>query len=177
MESVDIARELIHLSSKCIKKKIEYTLIDCKKYSRDVNSFKNLLKIPFTIISYRCLPEKYRNKNFITKIPTDDYIEQKFILKENEHMVVGSLCELYNVKLDKQFEPFRNMENIYVPIREIRNCIKITKTIHEKYAKNNKIPTSWGAKHFCKVGDYLIVNNDGVYRIEKTIFKKTYEKI
>lgn len=172
MNSQDIAKELYGFTQPCIKKKINYNLIKCENRIT-LNKFKELTKTPFTIIPYECVPDKFKNKVFKTKLPGDKFIEQKFILKEDESLVVGSVCELYNVKLNKQFKQYK--ENIYVPISETRRCIKINKKIYDKFVVKERIPTSWGAYHFCKIGDYLIVRSDGVYRIKKEVFEKTYQ--
>ena len=171
MKSIDIAKDLSSSTVRCIKKKIKYNLV---RYNIvDDNMYSKIIQTPFTIIPYLCVPAKYKKKTFKTKLAGDKFIEQSFVLKENECIVVGSVGEIYNVKLEKQF--ISVTKSVYVPIREVRSCIQIDKTIYDKYVVKERIPTSWGAKHFCKVGDYLIVQSDGVYRVQKNVFDKTYK--
>jgi hypothetical protein len=190
MNSRELAETLRPLSAECSKKRIEYMYI--KKVMTTVHQLENVMRRPLTLIPYEAFGHLLEpGFTFETKVPGDPYVEQRFSLAEvsDRVLVVGALGEVYHAKLDAKFIKKKNksletkFSARYIPIPEVRRFIEIDRSVFNMLprdkvnAKVARVPTSWGAIHSCMVGDFLIVDDVGVYRVQRDVFIKTYHGV
>lgn len=186
MNSRAIADILRPLSVECSKKRIEYMYI--KRVMKTMHQFEYVLKRPFTLVPYEAFSHLLDSEYvFETKVPMDPFVEQTFAVREvfDRALVVGALGEIYHAKLETKFRKIKSkletkMSTRYVPVPEARRCIEVGRSVFNLLLRDNdsrvaRVPTSWGATHSCMLGDFLIIDDNGVYRVQKDVFNKTYK--
>ena len=76
----------------------------------------------------------------------------------------------------------------YIPVPEVRRYVVVDTDIFTLILGGKKedltgfnsivkIPTSWGASHICMIGDIIIIEKNGIYRVQKDVFELTYSNI
>jgi hypothetical protein len=168
--SQQIATSLTNMYAlqKCNKKKLRYKL-----FTKQTN--QSVINRPLSLVPFAFIPPEYVDKQLQTIVKGDKQPEQTFKMQPHQVLVVGCVGELYNCTLTKKFTALKTPSNTYIPIDEDRKCIQVDENIYRKFVYRKKIPTPWGTHHYCEIGDYLIVEKNGVYRIQKDVFKKTYK--
>jgi hypothetical protein len=144
-----------------------------QKFSRKTNNYRymnvddyNLLKpLSYTILT--------KPTKVVTK--TDGKIETIYKLQRGDYVLCGVKGEKYGLKLEKVLDIYEigNIENKKVE----RMGFKLSSKNLKSYGnKNIEIVPSWGGKQTLKLGDYILLENDGkgIYGIESGAFKKTY---
>lgn len=161
------------MDNKTVKNAILEKKVTMKKFMRKINKYtfvdtkQNKLK-PFT---YTILIKPTTVKTII-----DKKIETITKLERGDYIVCGSKGELYGLNLEKVLKTYDigKIQNKKV----IRKGFKLTSKITKGKKRINIIP-SWGGKQSIKIGDHILYefDNKKYYGIEKSAFKKTYQKL
>lgn len=194
MNSEEIANFLRPLSRECFKKRIEYIYVN--KNIKTMREFKTLLKLPFSIIPYKAFSHLFKtNYAFETRVPKDPIPEQTFTLLDifDKVLVVGALGEIYHANINSKFKKIYKLDSKkliirYIPVPEVRRYVVVDTDIFTLILGGKKegltgfnsivkIPTSWGASHICMIGDIIIIEKNGIYRVQKDVFELTYSNI
>jgi hypothetical protein len=176
----------------CHKKALQYMCV--KNAVKDRASLAVLLSRPLTLIPYTSFAHLVSEHTvFKTQLPGDKEPEQTFTVKDafvgksgKRALVVGVMGEIYHADVNSKFVQIREsrVATWHIPIPETRSYVIVNTALFKTIADilgaspsrttTLRIPTSWGATHLLKVGDALIVEDQGVYRIQGAVFKKTY---
>lgn len=197
MQSSVVKEELMNIwqgSVKSCRKNGSYKFYGSKRFRKE-HTFMAFLEglPPFSLVPYtvykNALPGDLKIE---TVLPGDKEPEQVFKVADTKDRVLvkGAVGELYHAKLAANFEIDERVKHAlegpigYKPIKQIRQYLLVTDRVFEtlcKIVKNKaknpafvRVPTSWGASHYVSKGDYLIIDSNGVYRIQKDVFLKTY---
>ena len=184
-ESKRIAQLMRPFARACRKRTdVRYDLIDAPFATKA--AFRAALKRPFTLVKYEAFAHLVSpSTRFVTKLPGDKQAEQRFAAKDVQGrvLVVGAVGEVYHASLAGKF--VRGRDGAYRPVAETRRCVApvddrlfamLRGALSERgrRAVALRVPTSWGAMHLVKRGDALVVDADGVYRVQGAVFAKTY---
>jgi hypothetical protein len=196
MNSFELLQALLREGTqplKCQKRTdLQYKLIT--QPFATTTSFRQALKRPFTLIAYSAFSHLVKPDTiFTTKLPGDGIPEQRFNAKvfinnPDSVLIVGPVGEVYHVNIKTKFKYVRKTDS-YHPLGESRMYIAIDESMFRRiatilnastHASTQRIlyiPTSWGATHILKRGDVLIVEPQGVYRINGSVFAATYRGV
>lgn len=111
-----------------------------------------------------------KQKRIVTII--NGKVETTNIGNSGDFVLCGPLAELYVMTFEK-----------LIALYDIVNGKLKTRPLRRQVAKymgdeSMKITTSWGEEMIVESGDYIVKSDDGTfYRIEKSVFRKTYRFI
>ena len=156
-----------------LKNAIKKQNVEMQRFLRKINEYKfvnenqsHLKPFSYTIVI----------KPTLVKTIIENKLETITKLKRGDYIICGSKGELYGLPLEKVLNTYDigKIQNKKV----IRKGFKITSKI-TKGKKNINIVPSWGGKQKVSIGDYILYefNHKKYYGIEKSAFKKTYNKI
>ena len=145
---------------------------------------------------YQKKPKKYiRSMDIYSKTPNTFYIhtgeenvtivtkihgakETSNTMKRGDVLITGPKGERYVVGAGKFLGLYNVNEEIAVPRALPRMVARLTKVAVRKGGNGieDKIvfTAPWSEKMVAKVGDYIVKDGDGYYRVEKTAFLSTY---
>ena len=159
--SVDIRSYLTHHKTQvqnCHKKDMSLKYVNVDDYAK-------LKPLQYTLATEKSMLETFigGKKEVKTKVNPGNFV------------ICGIKKELYTVTPQK-------MKTLYhfgdiTTISQPRKCLKVTKkNLQKVYNKNSiRFEPPWGGEMLAENGDYLILSDNGAYRVEKNAFKKTYQ--
>jgi hypothetical protein len=102
--------------------------------------------------------------------------ETKNICHHGDFLITGPFGEKYVVKSSNIPNLFNLIDGILYTRPQPRQVAKITKTMFKKLEITIPLRfiTSWGEEMVLYPDDYLVKDGDYYYRIEASIFKRTY---
>jgi hypothetical protein len=151
---------------------------------KTLSQLEKLLQRPLTLIPYEQWSTLLQpNHRFETVFPGDPRPEQRFRAREinGRALVVGPLKEIYHAKIHLKFIRLNEtkLSEFYCPVNEERKCVVVTPSVYKDIPGAGRsfktVRTGWGATHIVRPGDVLILEEKGVYRIHKDVFKSTYQ--
>jgi len=131
----------------------------------NVDDYKKLNRLQYTLAT-----TKDKLETFISgkKEVTTQVLPGNFV-------ICGAKKELYTVTPQKMKELY-HLGDI-TTINQPRKCVKVTrKNLQKLYNKDYiHFEPPWGGEMLAENGDYLVLSDDGAYRVEKNAFKQTYQ--
>lgn len=116
------------------------------------------------------------NVSIVTKI--QDAKETSNTMRRGDVLITGPKGERYVVGAEKFLGLYNVNEEIAVPRALPRMVARLTRYALRKGGKrmeNTIVFTApWSEKMVATVGDYIVKDGNGYYRVEKTIFRSTY---
>jgi hypothetical protein len=107
--------------------------------------------------------------------------ETSNVARHGDVVITGGFGEKYVVRIEKLFGLYNVIDGIMIPRPIEKQVVRVTRKIINMLGGNPGVPFTfvapWGEAMIASIGDVLVKDGDGFYRIEKNAFQKTYMKI
>jgi hypothetical protein len=161
------------------------------QYLKITNGFVNVKKKPIELeraiyqadSPFRkntfCVFDGAKSKALVTRV--NGKVETRNMMHCNDVIITGPLNETYVMSVSKFLNLYNVIDDVAVPKPIIKRAAVVTKEIFKKLKLGSKLTFTapWGSPMILEPGDALVLDtsaaSSGVYRIEKSIFMKTYD--